>query len=326
MNAAPKRGMAMVVVMVLLAVMALLASNMTVRLQKQLALAHHQQDYRQAQWYVASAESLALATLSESLGHESRVHLAQSWVQERRSFPVPDGQITINLSDMQACFNLNSLAAVKANRQGTPLVIRQLIALFATADISEYRAQMVAESLWEFIDEDTVTQTLLGREDSEYLVRPIPFLTPNRPLSDLSEIRRVQGMDADLYQKIKPLVCVLPVTSQHINVNTLDIAQSALLEALFTPTLSVDQAREVLKARPVNGWDSVTDFLSETALSDVDEGIKAQVKPMLSVSSNYFHLQSYIEVNGMSLSIQSMIVRQGEQNFEILWHQTGDVE
>ena len=64
-----------------------------------------------------------------------------------------------------------------------------------------YRAELIAESLWEFIDEDRSVQTRLGREDSEYLARSVPFYAANQPLADISEMRVVQGMDAGLYQK-----------------------------------------------------------------------------------------------------------------------------
>ncbi|MGQ7109527.1 hypothetical protein ACUOFC_05880, partial [Escherichia sp. TWPC-MK] len=53
----------------------------------------------------------------------------------------------------------------------------------------------VKASLWEFIDEDRSVQTRLGREDSEYLARSVPFYAANQPLADISEMRVVQGMD-----------------------------------------------------------------------------------------------------------------------------------
>ena len=56
-----------------------------------------------------------------------------------------------------------------------------------------YRAELIAESLWEFIDEDRSVQTRLGREDSEYLARSVPFYAANQPLADISEMRVVAG-------------------------------------------------------------------------------------------------------------------------------------
>lgn len=103
-----------------------------------------------------------------------------------------------------------------------------------------YRAELIVESLWEFIDEDRSVQTRLGREDSEYLARSVPFYAANQPLTDISEIRVVQGMDAGLYQKLKPLVCALPMARQQININTLGLrtASTSSMSISSSPILS----------------------------------------------------------------------------------------
>ncbi|ELW5428760.1 type II secretion system minor pseudopilin GspK, partial [Escherichia coli] len=191
---------------------------------------------------------------------------------------------------------------------------------------AEYRAELIAESLWEFIDEDRSVQTRLGREDSEYLARSVPFYAANQPLADISEMRVVQGMDAGLYQKLKPLVCALPMTRQQININTLDVTQSVILEALFDPWLSPVQARALLQQRPAKGWEDVDQFLAQPLLADVDERTKKQLKTVLSVDSNYFWLRSDITVNEIELTMNSLIVRMGPQHFSVLWHQTGESE
>ncbi len=191
---------------------------------------------------------------------------------------------------------------------------------------AEYRAELIAESLWEFIDEDRSVQTRLGREDSEYLARSVPFYAANQPLADISEMRVVQGMDAGLYQKLKPLVCALPMTRQQININTLDVTQSVILEALFDPWLSPVQTRALLQQRPAKGWEDVDQFLAQPLLADVDERTKKQLKTVLSVDSNYFWLRSDITVNEIELTMNSLIVRMGPQHFSVLWHQTGESE
>ncbi|EOK3068557.1 type II secretion system minor pseudopilin GspK [Escherichia coli] len=320
----PKRGMALVVVLVLLAVMMLVTITLSGRMQQQLGRTRSQQEYQQALWYSASAESLALSALSLSLKNEKRVHLEQPWASGPRFFPLPQGQIAVTLRDAQACFNLNALA--QPTTASRPLAVQQLIALITRLDVPAYRAELIAESLWEFIDEDRSVQTRLGREDSEYLARSVPFYAANQPLADISEMRVVQGMDAGLYQKLKPLVCALPMTRQQININTLDVTQSVILEALFDPWLSPVQARALLQQRPEKGWEDVDQFLAQPLLADVDERTKKQLKTVLSVDSNYFWLRSDITVNEIELTMNSLIVRMGPQHFSVLWHQTGESE
>ncbi|EQV43875.1 type II secretion system protein L [Escherichia coli KOEGE 32 (66a)] len=289
----PKRGMALVVVLVLLAVMMLVTITLSGRMQQQLGRTRSQQEYQQALWYSASAESLALSALSLSLKNEKRVHLAQPWASGPRFFPLPQGQIAVTLRDAQACFNLNALA--QPTTASRPLAVQQLIALISRLDVPAYRAELIAESLWEFIDEDRSVQTRLGREDSEYLARSVPFYAANQPLADISEMRVVQGMDAGLYQKLKPLVCALPMARQQININTLDVTQSVILEALFDPWLSPVQARALLQQRPAKGWEDVDQFLAQPLLADVDERTKKQL--------NDERLQQWLQTDAIRLYI-----------------------
>ncbi|WP_252183157.1 type II secretion system minor pseudopilin GspK [Escherichia coli] len=238
-------------------------------------------------------------------------------------FPTAAGQIAVTLRDAQACFNLNALA--QPTTASRPLAVQQLIALIAPR-CACLSCRTDSRSLWEFIDEDRSVQTRLGREDSEYLARSVPFYAANQPLADISEMRVVQGMDAGLYQKLKPLVCALPMTRQQININTLDVTQSVILEALFDPWLSPVQARALLQQRPAKGWEDVDQFLAQPLLADVDERTKKQLKTVLSVDSNYFWLRSDITVNEIELTMNSLIVRMGPQHFSVLWHQTGESE
>ena len=52
----PKRGMALVVVLVLLAVMMLVTITLSGRMQQQLGRTRSQQEYQQALWYSARSE------------------------------------------------------------------------------------------------------------------------------------------------------------------------------------------------------------------------------------------------------------------------------
>lgn len=61
----PKRGMALVVVLVLLAVMMLVTITLSGRMQQQLGRTRSQQEYQQALWYSASAKPGAERAQSE---------------------------------------------------------------------------------------------------------------------------------------------------------------------------------------------------------------------------------------------------------------------
>nr|QKQ35319.1 type II secretion system minor pseudopilin GspK [Escherichia coli] len=315
----PGRGMALVMVLLLLAVMASVCTGLSHRISWQTDRMRSLQDYQQATWYAVSAESLALSILNENLKNEEYTPI-YSWSIGSHLFPLSQGKIAVTLRDAQACFNLNALvqpSKVSGEVEG------QLITLISRLDVPARRAAQITESLQAFIGGDRDGQT---QQDSEYLSRPVPFWPAKQPLTDISELRVIQGMDAALYQKIKPLVCVLPMNRQRININSLDLSQSVILEALFGPGLSPAQARALLQQRPGKGWRNVGHFLASPYLKRVDENVRKQAGEFLTVSSRYFWLRSDITVNETELTMNSLIARTGPQYFSVLWHQTGESE
>ncbi|HAW3224858.1 TPA: type II secretion system minor pseudopilin GspK [Escherichia coli] len=315
----PKRGMALVMVLLLLAVMASVSVGLSQRISRQTDRMRSLQDYQQATWYAVSAESLALSILNENLKNEEHTPI-YSWSIGSHLFPLSQGKMAVTLRDAQACFNLNALAQpAKVSGEGEG----QLITLISRLDVPARRAAQITESLQAFIGGGRDGQK---QKDSEYLSRPVPFWPAKQPLTDISELRVVQGMDAALYQKIKPLVCVLPMNRQRININSLDVSQSVILEALFGPGLSPAQARTLLQQRPGKGWRNVGQFLASPYLKRVDENVRKQAGEFLTVNSRYFWLRSDITVNETELTMNSLIARTGPQHFSVLWHQTGESE
>ncbi|HAG1892128.1 TPA: type II secretion system minor pseudopilin GspK [Salmonella enterica] len=320
----PGRGMALVMVLLLLAVMASVCTGLSHRVSRQTDRMRSLQDYQQATWYAVSAESLVLSILNENLKNKEYIYPVYSWGGGPHLFPLSQGKMAVTLRDAQACFNLNALTPpMKATR---PFAAQQLITLISRLDVPVQQAVQIAESLQAFTGGNRDGQTQLEQQEREYLTRPVPFWPANQPLTDISEIRVVQGMDAALYQKLKPLVCALPMNRQQININTLDVSQSVILEALFGPWLSPVLARALLQQRPGKGWRNVGQFLASPYLKQVDGNVRKQVGEFLTVNSNYFWLRTAITVNETELTMNSLIARTGPQHFSVLWHQTGESE
>ncbi len=92
------------------------------------------------------------------------------------------------------------------------------------------------------------------------------YLAANQPMQDVSELRLLAGMDAALYQRLLPFVCVQPDDALQVNVNTLRPSQAALLVALFPGDLTLQEAQQLLHNRPRTGWSSVAAFLAQPTL------------------------------------------------------------
>lgn len=104
-----QRGVALIAVMMVVALVVVIAVGMSGRLQLQLQRQMNLQDRQQALWLALGAEEFTRRLLKRSAVGKDNVNLSQNWAQQGTTFPVDQGSITGSITDLQACFNLNAL-------------------------------------------------------------------------------------------------------------------------------------------------------------------------------------------------------------------------
>ena len=139
---------------------------------------------------------------------------------------------------------------------------------------------------------------------------------------DISELRAVQGVDKEAYEKIAPYLCALPSLEQKINVNTVSVEQPEILYALFKAyhNLSIADFEALLQERPVSGWNNINDFLASSlfAQAKVTEPLKKQ----LSVSSEFFQLSGVAEFEERLLAVK-LLFQIKEKKANVIRYQSG---
>ncbi len=266
-----QRGVALLMVLFILALMMILASAMTERTAVMYQHTAVTLDNLQARWYALAAENMAAALLQrDALDSPSQTNLAQTWAQEGRRFTLDDGEIRATIRDGHACFNLNAIdhRADEAG-DGTPYPTDVFVRLLALLGEPPLRASQIAAALGDWTDSDGQPR-LNGAEDEVYMAQTPGYLAANQPMQDVSELRLLAGMDAALYQRLLPFVCVQPDDALQVNVNTLRPSQAALLVALFPGDLTLQEAQQLLHNRPRTGWSSVAAFLAQPTLQKTD--------------------------------------------------------
>lgn len=107
-----QRGLALISVMLVLALCAIWASQITAHLSNQVNKSVNIELNQQAYWYAMGAESLAKMVLKESFKTDrDSTNLSQLWAQEEQTYPVEQGTITGKIRDLRSCLNLNALRA-----------------------------------------------------------------------------------------------------------------------------------------------------------------------------------------------------------------------
>lgn len=308
-----QRGVALLVVLLILALMVTVAAVIAERSGKAFLRTDSQLSRQQAKWYALGAEALAgKLLLRDALSAPDRTHLAQNWAQQGRRFPVEGGDVYAQLQDARTCFNLNSINQGIDNESTqvtTPYPALVFSMLLQHLGEEATRAEQITAAVRDWIDIDSHPLTN-GAEDEIYGSLPAPYHPGNRALSEISELRAVYGMDSELYRRLLPYVCALPVDTMLININTLTESQAPLLAALFLKEMTVTQAVTLIQQRPRTGWGSVS-VLQQTGLLPANS--KNIVQKILAVKSEWFFAQLHVRVGDNDFYQRSLIQLSGQK-------------
>ncbi|MFJ2379516.1 type II secretion system minor pseudopilin GspK [Pseudomonas protegens] len=264
-NLARQRGVALLSVLLITALVTMVVSNMLARQRLNLHASSNLIEQQQLWQLALSGEAWARQQLLEDTRSKDGLlvtHLGQHWAQPAPAFKIGDGRIHVQLQDLGARLNLNSL------RQRSDLNLR-----------ARYQRLLALEGI-----RAHDPALLVGQNNRDGL--PLPF-------SDLSELRQLPGVDSQTLQQLEPLVGVFG--NSPINVNTTRAEVLASVEGIDLPT-----ARILVSSRPEGGYPDITRFLSNPVLQGRD--IKAQG---LGVSSRQFRATIDVEQGRQRLRLVS---------------------
>lgn len=299
-----ERGAALLTVLMLVAVIAVMASAALEKLRLSTRLAGNAAATEQARDYANAAETMALTRVDALLGNRpKRVTLAGGWSGRSFGLPLPGGGgATARVSDGGDCFNLNGLVAQAG--PGVYIDVPQQRTRFARLmrllGIGGQIAEQVAGATADWIDTDQDRQAS-GAEDSTYLGRLPAYRTGGTLMSDVSELRAVDGVTPAVYATLRPWVCTLPIARPvPLNVNTLAPEQAPLV-AMLGETVSVDAAHAALLKRPVQGYANAGEFWQGVAQKTGDE------QGQTDVVSRWFALDIDVDPGGVELHQKSVV-------------------
>lgn len=322
-----QRGVALLIVLLIMALMTTIAVTMTNRMFINLNRAESQLNYQQAYWYAMSVEALVSHAIKETIDDDGTVTLSQPWAVQDQVYPLDGGHATGSVYDRQACFNVNGFREVKPEANGTnPFLLIALQQLIESQEIDSFEAEIAAASTWEYIDTDDNVQSAAGVEDGEYLARRMPHLAPNAYIGDISEWRAVNGVSQLIYEKVSRFLCAIPSSKVLVNVNTLTEEDAPILAALFHPYLTADQAIQLIEARdPIDGWSDVASFMADPILSGITKENKDKVQGYFDVRSRFFQLDTEITYNSMSLRMRALLQRDEDGTVTVIRRRFGGV-
>lgn len=316
-----QKGVALITVMLIVALSAVIASQMTARLQIQMQRSANILFNQQAYWYAMGAEAFTKRVLISAFAKDAKVtHLEQIWAQGETTYPVELGEISGEITDLQSCLNLNALRAPLSNKPDDDskpsdtnnkpkkaparLAFEALLINLQLENVSQFEAESMADALTDFIDGDSSISSAGGAEDDDYASREFPYLAANYYLASINELRVIEHFTPKVIEAIKPYVCVIPATDRHkININTINAEQPELLQALLDSTL--EQAQDILNARAEKGFANIEDFYNLPEIVQLKNF--NDKKDQFVVDSEYFTLKTNANFNNSFFAMSSVM-------------------
>lgn len=307
-----QRGMALLIVLMIIALMMVIAVAINERGFTAYQRTQFVQNSQQGKWFALSAEQMVgLILRADARDDSTHTHLSQYWATGLHTSPQEGVTLNISVRDARACFNLNALVNETQNNSSTESLsypAQVFMALLIQLSVDELQATQITASLQDWLDSDTIPRQY-GAEDSVYAAARPPYLTANQPMQDISELRLVNGISAEIYQKLTPYVCALPDNKLRVNINTLTAAQSALLSALTLNKTGREQAENMLTTRPRNGWNDVNAFLAILTSGQENSSEASSLQSSLTVNSDYFLSRIDVSMGEQHYILHSLLYR-----------------
>lgn len=298
-----QRGIALITAMLVVAIVATVAAYLS--LGQTLWLRQSENTFAIAQADSVSTGALGLATVLIAQDKNAATdHAGEIWAAPLPPFPVGQGSVTARISDAQARFNLNNLAANPVNNDDRKI----FMALLDQFGLD----RALSEAVIDWVDSDNIAAGASGAEDDYYLALRKPYRAANRLLESIDELRLIRGFGADTVQALRPFVTVLPVSNASINANT---APARVLAALFSPPLDLAAAEAIAATRPMAGKGANANANAQEFKSCNDLAARAPGRTLIAarcdVKTGYFELLIAARFGRLTRTTQALFARQG---------------
>ena len=303
-----QRGVAFITAMLIMVIATIIGISISERMQISIRRTANILYHDLAYQYNLGGESWAALILLRDLNDDSKHGYLDSY-REGWSSQLPitsfnEGTITGQIFDLQARFNLNNLLLDRNTISKDPLN-NPSIQYFKRLLVSLELDPELVYAVVDWLDTDDKITYPGGAEDDEYTNKQPPYLAANQLMVDPSELRMVNGFTAEIMTKLLPHITVLNRYTE-LNVNT---AAKELLLAL-DPVINNDIVDDILSHRKNNSFGSKIAFIDFVEkLISKETQTNANIAHLLDVSSDYFMVNSMVNIGQAKSGLQSTIYR-----------------
>ncbi len=310
-----ERGAVLLTTLLLMTILVAVTVSIVDNIRFSIRRAASVQQRAQLDWYVRGGEEFAESWLQKATKKQNQI---SSFIRlnEPIAFPFDGGGIGIRVYDARNCFNLNTLAVEKNGN----VMRREFETLLSVLDFERSKAETIAASIQDWVDDDSIPASA-GAESLAYANLQPAYQVPNRLLVDISELREIQGIDEETYQRLLPFVCVVAdMAVNRLNLNTLTQEQAPLLASILGGEDGYVAAQTVIAERPSNGYTSVDQAWDLPAIQDLE--LKGVGKDKVDIKTDMIGINMLVNYQEQSQKQRTVFVIGGVNDVQLVSRRT----
>ncbi len=222
-------------------------------------------------------------------------HLDEVWATDIPALPIDSenvqGQIYGKLEDLQGRFNVNNL--IDSSGQVDQAYLEQFQRLLAALALDP----AIADATVDWLDPDQDETIPNGAEDPMYTGFVPAYRTADRPISNVTELAAVSGMDRISFETLLPHITALPARTA-INVNT---ASLQVLQSLG-PNIDLSTAEGLVDVREGGGFADISGTFAPLVAPDL-------AQTGFSETSEFFQLKAVVQIDTVRVSLFTVFYR-----------------
>lgn len=288
--------MALLIVLLVVTLLAALLTEFAFSTLVDLRLTETFRDRTRAYYLAKGGVGFGRAILREDgNGYDARTEL---WGQGMAGYPVGDGMVFVEITDLGGRLDLNRLVTPQGNIdvlfKGRLL---RLLKGFGAAD-----PESLTDALIDWLDPDDKPEAR-GAEQDHYLRLAEPYVCKNGPLDSVAELAMVDGFTPELLRRLEEHVTVHG--DARVNVNT----ASAELLAVLVEEMDDSAAAAIVERREAEPIESVEELRSLPGFDTVYWAVNSH----LAVTSPTYRIRSQAEVNDGARTVEAVVAKEGDR-------------
>lgn len=227
-----ERGIVLVLVLIIIAMLTIVVADFTFSTYVDFEISANTRNDLKARYIAKSGVNVVTGALKNNALEDLvdvgssfagiQIDKTEFWSLKVPTFPVGDGSVSITVGDERSKINLNSLVNQQSNKIDFQ-VLTALTELFKFLEVDSSKSELFIASLINWLDRELTgsqnDQDPRGANGSFYQGLDNPYIIKDGTMDSIEEIRMIEGMDEEFYNKVRDYVTVYPRNKQ-VNFST----------------------------------------------------------------------------------------------------------